>query len=755
MITSVTLPRERRSQSSDTAIADVDDQATPRSVLPIDTSQFSLHTSLQEDPIVSHETLPDATGKVTTASEMKMPLYVSVPIPKESGIPNAAVTASDNAEPYHESAFVKEYPTDILVDRFQKWKKILKSLSSYLKEVAYAEEQMGRINTRLRNEVKFGFLTDLEEGSNKLNDPLLNKRLVKLPQRVPPAQQNVPQEQEAASTSSPDTTVVEDDGSGSAFSGFQTFGSGSIQDIQVILKKYHVSMAHQHFKVSKELLNNVVPKLESMKKELSHKIKEIKGLHNDFASNLDYMLPITSNLLNNFISSIKTYKDGDEDPFILNLQLQIQLRRQIMEENYLKDAFINLQQSGMQLEKIIFSMIQNVLTTYSALLDSEARLVIKNLCHELQHSILSQAPTTEWNHFVSHHPTCLLAWKSYETIPTKRNIRDIIYPNMKHPLSKCVRKGYLQKADDSERHYYVLTATYLHVFSNDKFWNGGGLVQDKLASENDLKKQSILKPQVSLPLLNCKIVDITEDQFAIVGDAKFNNIDALIIKPRSASVSSTSSQTNKIISNVLKGSSRRDLPSSADPHQKNLEFQQSIKWVFKRSDNKECFNKWLHDISKLISFSDTDERINYVKGHLHNHSSPGSSDSDKLRTPLPSPTAEHPSFNDAFKKEAWVTTANMASNEESIDPKCSHVESTVKDPAVPMKTVERTRNGSVETVPTKTFPIVKTETGKRNSFNLGSLGRRISDNRVPLAKVDKDSDKDNELSLKLTHSIYS
>lgn len=73
-------------------------------------------------------------------SDFRSPYHVNVPIPKKApkgeGKVKIKPKAKDKAEtsdldvesPFEESPeFVREYPTDILVDRFHKWKKILKS----------------------------------------------------------------------------------------------------------------------------------------------------------------------------------------------------------------------------------------------------------------------------------------------------------------------------------------------------------------------------------------------------------------------------------------------------------------------------------------------------------------------------------------------------------------------------------------------------------------------------------------------------
>lgn len=116
-------------------------------------------------------------------TDERSPYFVGVPVPviaasavvdngdKSLEKSTRSKTVIGDTEGY-DGQFVREYPTDMLIDRFYKWKKILKSIIAYLREVAYAQEQFARINNQLRNSVKFPFLTDLTEGSNKIIDPL-------------------------------------------------------------------------------------------------------------------------------------------------------------------------------------------------------------------------------------------------------------------------------------------------------------------------------------------------------------------------------------------------------------------------------------------------------------------------------------------------------------------------------------------------------------------------------------------------------
>ena len=83
-------------------------------------------------------------------SDERSPYFINVPIPKAQPASTETKKPLSGDTETVDGQFVKEYPTDILVDRFYKWKKILKGLIIYLREVAYAQEQFARINYQLK-----------------------------------------------------------------------------------------------------------------------------------------------------------------------------------------------------------------------------------------------------------------------------------------------------------------------------------------------------------------------------------------------------------------------------------------------------------------------------------------------------------------------------------------------------------------------------------------------------------------------------
>ncbi|CCD22627.1 Rgc1p NDAI_0A04710 [Naumovozyma dairenensis CBS 421] len=594
--------------------------------------------------------------------DITSPFYVDVPIPnqeKPSSRKGSAVGLENETKDYFgdslqdETHFVREYPTDILIDRFHKCKKIMKSLILYLKEVAFAQEQISRINIQLKGSIKFPFLTDLEEGSNKLVDPLLLTSPIKKPQPVPLVQQrkeiNISTIPSPAEDNSIPFANVANAEETSASSGFLKFGSGSIQDIQVILKKYHLSLAAQQLKVSNDITTTLVPELSELRKELNIKLKDIKGLHGDFKTNMNDMLAKTKSLLNRYntvVEIMNSKERGHEtskvnkntkfepkyDPYLLKLQLDIQLRKQLAEENYLKEAFINLQSSGMKLEKIIYSKIQSVLQRYSSLIDSEARLMIHNLRQELQKSILSRPPEVEWDHFVSHHPTCLLDWKSNDPIPKKRDISDIVYPNMKSPLAKCIKIGFLyylmEAKENYEKAYFILTSNYLHKFNRDDFF---GKNDD---SHDEVQKSCIagFVPIFSISLNDSKVTELTDTCFQISGKLTIPKLgsftgrveEGLHSSPENNCDGPKKSSSKSTFKRLLKNTNEsKEDPSKDEQNKKSSEIKVlNITFKINESDHltedeiKEL-SKWHREIKALASFDSTSARSQYIQARLN------------------------------------------------------------------------------------------------------------------------------------------
>ncbi|AGO10076.1 AaceriAAR086Wp [[Ashbya] aceris (nom. inval.)] len=595
-------------------------------------------SSSEDDYLLELADMTEYEG-VLPKDNYSSPFYIDVPVPQQLGDHRHL---GDDTQSY-----VREYPTAILADRFDKWRKLLKSLVAYLREVAAAQEQYARINAHLKSSVKFSFLADLEEGTNRVVEQL------KRPSS--PSQQGAENAQDSY-------FQVPESGS----NGFLRYGSGSIQDLQVSLKKYHMTVSGQQLKASRELNNVVIPKLEELRRNLSSKIKEIKELSYDFKTNIHEQVALTGQLLQKYIASIDLLSAAEDspsfkgdgqrlkpkhDPYLLKLQLDLQLKRQLLEENYLQEAYINLQTSGMELEKIVYGQIQNALQKFAHIMDIEASAAINGLSQELRRGILSKPTTIEWDDFVGLHPTCLLNWKSSDPVPPPRRLSDIRYPKMKSSMAKCIRAGYLMKKSkllkNYNKGYFVLTSNYLHEFKSSDFF--------KMANEGEkapLKKINFA-PLGSISLNESTITEALPQKFIL-------SSTCACIDSQETCLSATSSggtfapiqgsRSSVSLGKLLKGAAKpgKALTSAKSP---TVEISKSNVWTFKPSATQpeKEFKKWCSELRHLSGFNTTLERCRYIEEKIvkaHSRASSKASQSS-LGTPPEGPgRAQKPQFID-------------------------------------------------------------------------------------------------------------
>lgn len=116
--------------------------------------------------------------------------------------------------------------------------------------------------------------------------------------------------------------------------------SAGIDDALQMLRSYNKA-AVQEAQKAKEIEEDVILALTGLRSDLQQKIKEIKQLSGDFKNSVEKEMSSTSkavstlaNVLDkNEVDSSST--TGKQDPFLLRLAVDRQVERQIDEENYL------------------------------------------------------------------------------------------------------------------------------------------------------------------------------------------------------------------------------------------------------------------------------------------------------------------------------------------------------------------------------------------------------------------------------------
>ncbi|GJN71588.1 PH domain-containing protein [Purpureocillium lilacinum] len=299
-------------------------------------------------------------------------------------------------------------PTDILANRFQTWRKVLKDLIAYFREIQSHYEHR-------------------------------SKNLVKLA--------NV-----ANNISTPPNFLK----------------SAGIDDALQFLRNYNKA-AIQEANKARDIEEDVILALTGLRSDLQQKIKEIKHLSGDFKNSVDREMDHTRKAVNSLSDVLdKNEVDassttGKQDPYLLRLAVDHQVERQIDEENYLHQAYLNLEGSGRELESIVVGEIQKAYNAYAGILKREADNAYA-VVEELRDGPISMPKDQEWIHFVTHDDQIV-----DPTIPM-RTAEQIHYPGQDHVAAQEIRAGLLERKSKYLKSYtagwYVLSTTHLHEFKS-------------------------------------------------------------------------------------------------------------------------------------------------------------------------------------------------------------------------------------------------------------------------------------------------
>ncbi|KAH8661363.1 hypothetical protein BGZ60DRAFT_381241 [Tricladium varicosporioides] len=299
-------------------------------------------------------------------------------------------------------------PTEILATRFQAWRKVLKDLITYFREIQTSYDH------RAKNLLKI---------SNVINN------------------------------TSPPTIFMQ---------------SGGIDDAMQILRTYHKSAIAEANK-SRDIENDVILALVGLRSDLSQKIKEIKSLSGDFKNSVDKEMDATRKAVNNFQDGLgqadadPSQVTGKQDPYLLKLVVDRQVEKQIDEENYLHQAYLNLEASGRELESIVVGEIQKSYNAYAGILKREADGSY-NTVEELRAGPIAMPKDHEWDHFVENDEHFI-----DPRIPV-REPQNIHYPGKDNYLAQVIREGLLERKSKYLKSYtagwYVLSPTHLHEFKS-------------------------------------------------------------------------------------------------------------------------------------------------------------------------------------------------------------------------------------------------------------------------------------------------
>ncbi|KAF7555044.1 hypothetical protein G7046_g6651 [Stylonectria norvegica] len=332
---------------------------------------------------------------------------------RAGSVKSLALQSSSNDPDEARSAFhcpvpTSGNPTDLLTNRFQSWRKVLKDLIAYFREIQSHYEHKSKSLLKLANV------------SNNISAP----------------------------------------------TGF--LASGGIDDALQFLRTYNKNAVLEANK-AREIEEDVILALTGLRSDLQQKIKEIKNLSGDFKNSVEKEMDHTRKAVkilgdvlgkNEMDESLTT---GKSDPYLLRLAVDRQVERQIDEENYLHQAYLNLESSGRELESIVVGEIQKAYNAYAGILKREADHSY-SVIEELRDGPISMPKDHEWIHFVTHDDQFV------DPNVQIRSADQIHYPGQDHESAQEIRAGLLERKSKYLKSYtagwYVLSATHLHEFKS-------------------------------------------------------------------------------------------------------------------------------------------------------------------------------------------------------------------------------------------------------------------------------------------------
>jgi hypothetical protein len=243
---------------------------------------------------------------------------------------------------------------------------------------------------------------------------------------------------------------------------------GGVQDIGSAIKECSKAHAVTSSENSRKILSHIVPPLEKLRSDLHLKIKEIKGLSGDFKNSVSKEQDHTRRQLHVLSESLTAASErpseiaAKNDPHLVKMAFEKQLRHHLQEENFLHQAHRNIESSGRALEGLIVKIIQEAFSQYREMLSAQANAT-SEFAARIGRTGVDLPVEKEWDAFIADAKDMV-----HPSIPI-RTFRDIDYPGVNQVT--LIRSGRLERKSKYLKSYssafYILTSVgYFHEFKN-------------------------------------------------------------------------------------------------------------------------------------------------------------------------------------------------------------------------------------------------------------------------------------------------
>jgi len=219
--------------------------------------------------------------------------------------------------------------------------------------------------------------------------------------------------------------------------------AGGLDQVLIMVRDHDKTLLADLQK-SRETVTDQMLALTGLRSDLTIKIKEIKNLSGDFKNSVSKEMEHTRRVVKILQEGLgQSEMDpaltvGKQDPYLLRLAVDKQVYKQLEEENYLHQAYLNLEHSGRELESIVVGEIQKAYLTYAKILKMEADGAYSTI-ERLRTGPIAMPKDQEWAAFVKQDDRFV-----DPSIPV-RSVEHVHYPGQRHPSCQEVRAGLLER----------------------------------------------------------------------------------------------------------------------------------------------------------------------------------------------------------------------------------------------------------------------------------------------------------------------
>ncbi|GAA5803982.1 hypothetical protein HPULCUR_009467 [Helicostylum pulchrum] len=244
----------------------------------------------------------------------------------------------------------------------------------------------------------------------------------------------------------------------------------SILTIQTGFQVLTMQIAAEQQEFAKSLDREYLPALKKLRKECKEKIHKLKTDHTLFLDELLRRAEVTRSKMMHLSRCCKQADKSkgqlEMDPWVANLLVLRQLKKEVDEENRLRLLMIPIQKEAQSFEKRLLELVKPTIQhCYETLAPNAWDGSDDKDAAPFQLLMDQVMPTYEWSQFVE------LQKKDFvnENNPTKDYLK-INYPNKFHPMVMTLLKGKMQRKYGVRKQFtdrsYILSG-YLHQFTMD------------------------------------------------------------------------------------------------------------------------------------------------------------------------------------------------------------------------------------------------------------------------------------------------